>query len=179
MKIEKDNVGRKYVDIKTAHGAIRVTQDAWGKDYPGISVDFIPDGCQQGYQVAVVEDLHDSDAFRESSENKTLSVKVWGNPWDEDPTHEKHIPIRHIEGYLKDEDMMLKCPECGKENPRELWNYITEDHYGEGITPLLPEDFGGELHVAAECNYICPYCGKEVIGKDVIKATNTAKEKDD
>ena len=33
MKIEKDNVGREYVDIKTAHGAIRITQDAWGKDY--------------------------------------------------------------------------------------------------------------------------------------------------
>ncbi len=179
MKIEKDTAGKEYAEIKTAHGTIRVTQDAWGKDYPGISIDFIPDGCQTGYQVAVVENLHEENSFRECSEDKALGIKVWGNPWDEDPTHEKYIPLRHIEGYLKDEDMMLKCPECGKENPRELWNYTTEDHFGEGITPLLEGDFSGELHAAAECNYICPYCGKEVTGEDVIKATSIVKEKDD
>ena len=139
MKIEKDKVGREYVDIKTAHGAIRVTQDAWGKDYPGISVDFIPDGCQQGYQVAVVEDLHDENSFRECSENKALGVKVWDNPWDEDTTYDKYIPIRHIEGYLNNEDTTLKCPKCSHENPRELWNYTAEDHYGAGITPLLEQ----------------------------------------
>lgn len=171
MKFEKDNVGREYVNIKTAHGTIRVTQDAWGKDYPGISVDFIPDGCQQEYQAAVVEDLHDSDAFRESSENKTLGVKVWDNPWGEDPTHEKYIPIRHIEGYLKDEDMMLKCPKCGHESPRELWNYTTEDHYGEGITPLHVKDLKGKASSdAACCNYICPHCGEELEGESIINA---------
>ena len=179
MKIEKNKAGQEYVDIKTAHGAIRVTQDAWGKDYPGISVDFIPDGCQQGYQVAVVEDLHDENSFRECSENKALGVKVWDNPWNEDTTYDRYIPIRHIEGYLKDEDTMLKCPKCDHENPRELWNYTAEDHYGAGITPLLEEDLTGELHEAAECNYICPYCGKEVTGESIINANKEAKEDDD
>lgn len=178
MKIEKDSVGREYVDIQTAHGTIRVTQDAWGKDYPGISVEFAPDECQQGYQVVVVEDLHDS-AFRESSENNTLGVKVWDNPWDEDPTHEKCIPIRYIEGYLKEEDMMLKCPECGHENPRGLWNYRAEDYYGARITPLLEEDLSGESHEAAGCDYICPHCGKEVTGASIISANKETRKDDD
>lgn len=175
MKIEKDNVGREYVNIKTAHGTIRVTQDAWGKDYPGISVDFIPDGCQQGYQVAVVEDLHDS-ALRESSENKTLGVKVWDNPWDEAPTHEKCIPIRHIEGYLEDEDDMLKCPECKQLSPRALWNYATEESFGKEITPILREDLTGNLNGAKTCDYICPHCGLEVVGEAVIEVTNNMKK---
>lgn len=162
MEVKKNEGGFEHVDIKTAHGTIRVHQNAWGKDYPGIAVDFIPDSVGKEYQVAVIEDVNKVD------KEPTLNVRVWENPWKEDATHKKDIALARIEDYFTEDDIMVKCPECGQENCLSLWNYMTEESYGAGIIPLTASDFNGELGGAKDCDYICPNCGDEIDGGSII-----------
>lgn len=162
MEVKKNEGGFEHVDIKTAHGTIRVHQNAWGKDYPGIAVDFIPDSVGKEYQVAVIEDINKVD------EDPALNVRVWENPWKEDATHKKDIALAHIEEYFAEDDILVKCPECGQKSCLGLWNYMTEESYGVGITPLTVEDSIGEFPKATNCNYICPNCKTKISGRDIV-----------
>ena len=170
MEVKKNEVGFEHVDIKTAHGTIRVHQNAWGKDYPGVAIGFISDASGVEYQVAVVEDVN------KVNEDPALNVRVWGNPWKEDPTHEKDIALARIEEYFAEDDVMVKCPECGQENCLGLWNHMTEEFYGAGITPLNVGDFTGELNGAESCDYVCPNCGDEINGGSIIAINKRTAE---
>jgi len=163
MEVKKNKGGFEHVDIKTAHGTIRVHQNAWGKDYPGIAIDFIPDAAGKEYQVAVIEDVN------RANEEPNLNVRVWGSPWKEDTTHEMDIALARIEEYFSEEDNDVKCPKCGEIAALGQWNLATEEFYGSGITPLTTEDLtGGDLTEAETCDYVCPYCKAESVGASII-----------
>lgn len=84
--------------VKTARGTLKIYENAWGSDYPGIAIDFIPDGgdYEPGVQIAVIEDVPE-----ENGDN--ISIKTWDDAWTDEYTHESQISVKEIKEALESE----------------------------------------------------------------------------
>lgn len=81
-----------------------------------------------------------------------------------------NLPVK--KEFLDDENMLI-CPKCGTKFSIGEWNRKTLDSFGDDITPIILEDFDEEEKIPRECNsyvcdYVCPHCGEEINGKDLI-----------
>lgn len=98
MELKRNSIGLDIVEVKTAHGKLVIYESDPG--YPGVYIDYIPDGIELGISVAHIEDIP-KDSETPESISDVVTVRVWGGPWNEDYTNRVNIPIKDIEEALE------------------------------------------------------------------------------
>ena len=84
----------KKFEVPVADGVL-VIEAEYDADYPGIFVSFRPNGKTEEYQVANIENVPESSATPETPA-KTVIVRVWGDPKNEDYTTRVNIPVNEL-----------------------------------------------------------------------------------
>ena len=78
--------------VKTAHGELMI-EVSGDPDYPGVYIDFRPDGSTYSYTVLSVEDIPNSSATPESPSG-SVCIRLWTEPDAmEDYTTKISIPL--------------------------------------------------------------------------------------
>lgn len=85
-------------EIKVANGILQVF-DSCDPSYPGVIIEFKPDGEDIGYQIVRVENIP-KESETPVSTSGTLNTYVWANPESEDSTFTSAIPVQDIKECL-------------------------------------------------------------------------------
>lgn len=80
--------------IETKFGALVVTVEDWGGNFPGVCIDLHRDGYNFYMPVAYIESV-EADGL-----DKRLHVVVWGDGEREDCTHD--ITVTNIDKYFEE-----------------------------------------------------------------------------
>lgn len=100
-----DNVDGLISEVETADGKLMIYKNL-DPDYPGIIIDFKPNGCDFGYQIARIENIPE-ESDTPISPSGMLNTYVWANPKMEDCSFSSHTPVQKIKENLNGVESLI------------------------------------------------------------------------